>query len=113
MARTEIPVTKVTTAGVAPPAQVTGDAAEKHFLQVGDGNVILEATNTGTVSSRTVTVETPVKVDGLEVGEVEVVVPKETVRYIGPFKPGTFKQKDGKVNVDPAHAELKFRAYRV
>lgn len=112
MARTEIPVTVVTAAGIAPPAQVTGDATEKHFLKPAGKAILLEATNTGTSSARIVTIETPGKVDGIDIAELEVSVPKEAVRLIK-IDSAAFRQKEGKVFIDPAHAELKFRAYAV
>ena len=111
MPRVQIPVTEVTVAGVAPPAQVTGDATEKHFLALGRGDIILEAENVGSTVTRDVTIETPGTVDGIAVAEQVVSVPKETKRYIA-IDSEQFRQKEGKVFIDPAHAELKFRAFR-
>ncbi len=103
MPRVNIPVTEVIQAGVAPPAQVTGDAAEKHSLLLGGGKILLEAENTGTTVARIVTIETPGTIDGVSIDELEISVPKEAKRYI-PIDSSVFRQKEGKVFIDPAHA---------
>lgn len=113
MPRVAIPITPVTVAGIAPPVQVAGNPGEDHVIDPGADGVLLEAQNIGSTEGRVVTIRTPRKVDGVDVAEVEITVPKESTRLIRVEAGETFRQEDGKVYIDVASAELKFRAYRV
>lgn len=113
MPRVEIPVTPVTVKGTTPPAQVTGNPTEDHFLKPGGDAVLVECQNVGTTEGRVVTVRTPGNVGGVDVDELEITVPKEATRLIRLEANEAFRQKGGQVHIDVASTELKFRAYRV
>lgn len=98
MARTTLTVQQVTLAGLAPTyaaATVTdGDAFAN------DGNVLVHVKNTN-AATRTLTIQTPAKVAGVDVAEVTVTIPANTGDVmIGPFDPSIFNQADGKVYLD-------------
>jgi hypothetical protein len=113
MARTNIPVTQITVAGVAPAAQVA-DPTNDHKIEGNDGRVLLELQNTSASESLTATIQTPRTVaGGVAVSEDEVTVPKESTRFAGPFPPQTFNQSNGQVYVDLTSTSLKLRAFRL
>jgi hypothetical protein len=113
MARTNIPVTQITVAGATPAAQVADSTNDQKF-DGNDGRIFLEVQNVSTSEALTVTVQTPRTVaGGVNVAEVEVSVPKESTRVIGPFPPQTFNQDTGQVFVDTTSTSLKLRAFRL
>lgn len=113
MSRIDVPITQITTAGVTPPAQVTGDPVNGHELALNDGHVFIEVVNADAAATHNVTVETPRQIEGLDVAEVIVTVGKSATSLIGPLPSAVFNQSTGKVNIDVADANLKLRAYRV
>lgn len=113
MPRVLIPVTQVTNAGVAPPAQVNSDAVNDHAIAFNDGLVMIEIVSSD-AAARTVTFQTPATVGDLAIADLDVAVPAGATRLVGPLSPALFNQPDGSVNVDVAvSTTLKFRAYRV
>lgn len=114
MPRVNIPITQLSQAGVAPPAQVSSDATNDHELAYNDGRVFLEVTNTN-AGAQTVTIPTPGLVGGLNIEDISVSVPGSNgVRLIGPLPMGLVNQADGKVHIDVTIAtDLKFRAYHL
>lgn len=111
MARVELTVTKVTSAGVAPPAEQAA-AAENNFLPFNDGRIHLEVHNTGGAEG-TVTVLIPAVNDavGYE-GKIIKLAAAET-KIIGPFPPGVYNQPNGQVFVNSSATTIKFRTYYV
>jgi hypothetical protein len=112
MARVNIPITTIDEDGVAAPAEVVGDATNGHELASNDGKVFLVARNAG-ATPRVVTIQTPATEGALAVAENAVSVAAGATQYIGPFKPRTYNQTTGKVNIDVAHADLVLRAFRM
>jgi len=115
MPRIDVPVTDVVRAGVAPPTEVTGDAANNHIV-TNDGRVFLVARNSAATTTRNVTIQTPGTVDGLAVADRVVAVPISSSKYIGPFPTATYNQSgsdQGKLYVDVDNAELRLLAFRL
>lgn len=113
MPRTAIPITKVTDAGVAAPAQTNSDLTNGQYLAFNDGRVILEVISTD-AGAQTVTIETPGTVGDLTVSDRVIAVPAGATRVIGPLPPAVYNQADGTVNVNPSvNVNLKFRAYQI
>ena len=78
------------------PTWTAAAAGGDEFLNSGD--CYFEIKNGG--SEITVTVETPAKIEGIDIAEIAVVVPATTgVKRIGPFDPGIFNQSTGRVAV--------------
>lgn len=109
MARVDLPLTEITRAGVAPAAEVTGDATNNHSFS-NDGEVFLLARNSAATATRTVTLRIAQTVDNQAVTSRTVAVPISVSRYIGPFPTDVWGQT---VNVDVDHADLKLSAYHV
>lgn len=113
MPRADINVTKVTREGVL-PAGVVGQADGHMFRNSGAEFIEVSNTEAATGSTRTLTIPTPRKVDGLDVADVQVAIPPTERRLIGPFPPGTFNQPSssadrGKVYLNyAAAAEASF-----
>ncbi len=108
MPRVDLPLTEILRAGVAPGAEVVGDAANDHSF-ANDGRVFLLARNTD-ASSRDVTIVTPGTVDEENVSDKIVAVPAGASRYIGPFPPSVY---GGVVSVDIASNLLRLTAYHL
>jgi hypothetical protein len=114
MPRVNIPVTQLDQAGVAPPAQVTADAANDHELPFNDGRIFLEITNVNAGAAASAIFQTPGVLGGtLQIDDLTVTVPQSASRLVGPLRPDLFNQVDGKVNIDVTTADLRFRAYRL
>lgn len=112
MARTNIPITDVEVTGTVPPAQVAGDTVNHNSFGPNDGQVWIEVQNVSTTTTQKFTLVIPGTVDGIAIEDKEFEVPKEATRLFGPFPPEDFNT-EGDVYVNPASAELKFRAYRL
>jgi hypothetical protein len=113
MPRVEIPIVQITRAGVAPAAQVTGDATNDHYLAWNDGGVVLEVGNVDAGASHAATVITPGSVDSLAVADLTITVPASATRYAGPFPPAIYNQSDGTVQIDADGTNLRFRAFAI
>lgn len=116
MPRDTITVTEITQAGIAPPAQVTGVAAnDLQFVAELEARMFMEVENVG-AGSLDVTIETALTINGLALADQVVTVPagaKRLVRLVWD-RFNTFVQSDGKVYVNiTADTDLKFRVYKV
>jgi hypothetical protein len=116
MPRVEIPVTEIVRAGVAPPAQVNGDATNDHFIDDNDGTLFIEVVSSdGSPQTVSVQPNPGYNADGLTVSALSLSVPAGATRLFGPFKPNTFNQDtvNKRLHVDPSvSTNLKFRCYR-
>lgn len=112
MARTVIPITDIAVTGTSLPSQTAGDATNHNQFGPNDGQVWLEVENVSTTTTEKFTLVIPGTVDGIAIEDKEFEVPKETTRLFGPFPPADFNN-EGDVYVNPASAELKFRAFRL
>lgn len=109
MARTPVPLTAVTRAGIAPPAETNGDAANNHVIS-NNGRVILLVRNSGTTVARTLTLRVRGLIDGQTVTPRTVSIPTEASRYIGPFPTEAY---GAQLEVDVDNAELKLTALAI
>jgi len=101
MARTEITVQQSSLAGITPTFNAA--IADGHMFK-NDGNVIIEVKNAAGADV-TVTIQTPAKVQGIDLAEITVTVPATTGhKLIGPFDPSLFNQSNGMVYVDYSSA---------
>lgn len=109
MPRVNVPVTQITRAGVAPAAEVNGDATNNHSV-VNDGSVWVEVRNAGTTVSRTVSARFDSTIDGQTVPAKTWTIATETTRRIGPFP---VRMYGNSLLIDVDNAELKLTAYKV
>jgi hypothetical protein len=109
MARVDVPLTEITRAGVAPGAEVTGDAVNNHSF-TNDGKVFLLARNSAATATRTVTLRIAQTVDSQTVTSRTVAVPISVSRYVGPFPTDVWGQT---VLIDVDHADLKLSTYHL
>lgn len=115
MARTEVTVTQIERdspfPGVTPIAQVAGDTVNGHYFAGNTGQEFLEIENLG--GSATVTVLSPLEVDGLPVNNLSIGAPSGTV-LVGPFRKNTFNQNSsGDVYFNVSSENLRLRAYKL
>ncbi|WP_431728580.1 hypothetical protein [Verrucosispora sp. TAA-831] len=106
MARVTVPVTTITRAGVAPAAEVTGNATDNHQMANG-GQTVLLVRNNG-ASTRTLTVIIKGAIDGFAPAPRTYSIAASQSRYIGPFDVVAYGQLMD-INVD--HADLRLSAY--
>lgn len=109
MPRTAVPLTQITRAGIAPPAETNGDAANGHVIS-NNGRVVLLVRNAGTTVARTLTLRVRGVIDGQAVTPRTVSIPTEASRYIGPFPTDAY---GGALEVDVDNAELKLTALAI
>lgn len=112
MPRTDLPLTDLSRAGVAPGAEVNGDVTNNHEFS-NNGRVFLLVRNSDASVARTVTIVTPGTVDGQAVADIAISVPATVSRYIGPFPEGIYNVAGGVVQVNVDHANLRLTAYRL
>lgn len=113
MSRTVIPVTDLTRAGVAPPAQTASDSSNGMYVASNNGRVIFEIISTDG-SSRNVGFAIPATPDGQAVADKTVTLSAGGTAICGPYPPIYYNQTDGSLNINPAvNTTLKFRAYRL
>lgn len=96
MARTSLTVQDISISGVTPSyssANVDGNSFAN------DGDVFLHVKN-GSGSDITLTVQTPAKVNGVDIEEVTVTVSAGSEEMVGPFPTTTFNQSGGVVYAD-------------
>ena len=108
MPRVSVPVTTITRAGIAPAAEINGDATNNHVVANDGRTVLLVRNSNGSSTARTLTVVIQGAIDGFAPAPRTYSIPAGASRYIGPFDTvayGTSMQ----VNVD--NAELKLSAY--
>lgn len=110
MARTAVPVTAITKAGVAPTAETTGDSVNNHSIP-NDGKTVILAHNTNASSTaRTLTVRLSGSVDGQAITPKTYTIAAAASRYIGPFDTTRYGST---LLVDVDNAELHLSAYRI
>jgi len=111
MARVELAVTTVTSAGVVPPAEQAA-SAENNFIPYNDGRVHLEIHNTGGAEG-TVTILQPGVADGVGYPGKEIKVAAAATKLVGPLSPAVYNQPNGQVFVNSSAVTIKFRTYYV
>lgn len=110
MARVNLPHTQITRAGVAPGAEVAGDASNNHTV-VNDGKVFVLARNSnGGSTARTVTTRVPTVVDGQTVASKTKSLAAGASAYLGPWPKSVYGNA---VLIDVEHADLKLTAYHL
>ncbi|NIH81689.1 hypothetical protein [Amycolatopsis viridis] len=101
MARTSLTTQQIVKEGITPaltgPPNSDGDVIDT-------GRVFLVVDN-ASGASLTVSVQTPVTVDGLDLEELAVTIPSGTRRYIGPLKPSTFGRLVGTPDAGRAYVD--------
>lgn len=108
MARTAIPVTAITRAGVADTDPTPGDAVNGNSV-ANDGRTWVEVTNTG-AASHTLTVHITAGVDG------QPVTPRTyTIAAAGTLRVGTLPVDiyGSTLQIDVDNAELELTPYRI
>lgn len=116
MPRVEIPVTEITRAGVAPPAQTDADATNDHYIAENDGRVLIEIVSSDAGEQTVEVVPNPsLTADGLTIDNLVITIPAGATRVCGPFRTTTFKQDaSGMMHLNPSvSTTLKFRAYNL
>lgn len=109
MARTNIPHTEFSRAGVSPATPAPGDTVNQHVL-TNDGRVILYVENADAVNEETVTVISAATHDGLAVADLVVTLPASESRFIGPFSEATFGRD---ISVDVSSVDVSLAAYHM
>jgi hypothetical protein len=120
MPRVNIPVTTITRAGVAEPAQVTADATNDHYISATDfanGDLEIEIESTDAAPQTVEIVANPdLNVDGLTVSNLTVSIPAGAIRRVAQLRYRSFRQPSdqNRMHLNPSvSTTLKFRAYRV
>ncbi|WP_188193444.1 hypothetical protein [Nonomuraea sp. SYSU D8015] len=85
MPRVNVTTQKITRAGLNP--SLTAPTVDGDIIDTGTTFLYVKNDNAGAC---TVTVQTPLQVDGLDVSELVVSVPAAGIRLIGPFPKRTF-----------------------
>lgn len=88
MPRTELTVTDLDRAGVAPPAQLDADATNKH-LMTNNGSTWIEIVSSD-AGSQTISIDFAATVDGVTVGPRVVTIPAGATRLSGPWPTQTY-----------------------
>lgn len=107
MPRVDLPHTSISRTGVAPGAEVTGDATNNHTT-VNDGRVFVLVRNASGASVRTVTALLTRTVDGQAVASRTYAIPISSSLYVGPFPPDDYGNP---LSLNVEHADLKLTAY--
>lgn len=110
MARGNLPLTQIVRTGVAPAAEVTGDATNNHAM-TNDGKAFLLVRNAnGGSTARVLTLYLNGTIDGQAVTPRTISIAAGASRYIGPFPPAQYGKS---LLIDVAHADLKLSAYHL
>lgn len=91
MAREALTVQEISLIGLTP--SYTAAVGDGHKF-VNNGDVLIHVKN-GDASSMDVTIQTPAKVQGVDVAEISVTVGASDEEMIGPFPPALFNNSDG------------------
>jgi hypothetical protein len=114
MARTVIPVSEISRAGIAPPAQQTADQPNGNYIASNDGTIFVEIENTDASPKSVGFVIFGSQVDGVTIPDKVVTVPAGAIRWAGPFPVRYYGQVDASLWINPdAATSLKFRAYKL
>lgn len=108
MARTLITPTAVTRAGVAPPAEASGDSVNGNYVP-NDGSTVLLVRNSG-ATTRNMTIQFGYPIDGQTVTGRPYPLAAGVSRYVGPFDVTTYGNQ---IKVDSDNAELKYVALQI
>lgn len=98
MARTALPVHKVTSAGIDVTAVAEAANVDGNSIPLTEG-LTLVVTN-GDAAAKQVTIPTPLAVDGLDVAERVVSVPAGEQRFLALGANRAYRQPDGSAHVD-------------
>jgi hypothetical protein len=110
VARGSLAVQQIKSDGLSPV--YTPATADGHAF-VNDGEVALHVINGG-ASPVTVTIETPLTIDGLAVSDRTITIPAGEERFVGGLSPRTYNQADGTVFVNAApQTSVTYAALRV
>lgn len=109
MARTPIPVTGITKAGVDAPTPVTGDPTGGHSVANPDGDTVLLVRNTGG-AAHTLAVRITITVDGLPVNPRVVTVPAGQTLLLGYYPREWYGTT---LLLDPETSDLRISALRL
>ncbi len=107
MPRVPIPVTKLSDAGAADPAETNGDPVNQHALP-NTGNTVLRVRNAHATLVRNLTLGTPVTVGGKAVADTVVPIPAAATRTFGGLSPALYGTS---VPVDVESGDLKLTAF--
>lgn len=109
MATLTVQVTSLT--GITPSWASAAEGGDE-FLNTGDTYVEFKNTSAGEI---TVTIQTPAKIEGIDIAEITVAVAATTgVKRIGPFDPSIFNASTGRVVMTySAHADLTVGAFKL
>lgn len=110
MSRSAIPVTSSSRAGVALPAETSGDASNNHTVQNDGHTIVLARNSNGGSTARTVTVHVSKTVDGQAVASRATSIAAAATAVIGPWPTSEYGTS---VLLDVDNAELKLRAVHV
>lgn len=108
MPRTPLPVTGVTTDGATPIYPEIADPVVGNSV-ANDGATVLIARNTGT-SSRTLSIQFAITIDGQSVTPKPYAIPAGETRYIGAFPIGWYGST---MQLDPDSTDLQLAAVRL
>jgi hypothetical protein len=113
MARTVIPVTTISRAGVAPPSQTASDHSNGMYVAQNNGHVIFEIISTD-AGTQTVGFALPGTPDGQAIADRTITLSAGGTAICGPYPPTYYNQTDGSLNINPSvNTTLKFRAYKL
>ncbi|MBU0599052.1 hypothetical protein KKF61_08785 [Patescibacteria group bacterium] len=98
-------------AGITPTWAAAAEAGDE-FANTGNTYVEFKNTSAGEI---TVTIQTPAKIEGIDIAEITVAVPLTSgVKRIGPFDPGIFNASTGRVVMTySAYADLVVGAFKL
>lgn len=102
MARTRQTTQQITKTGLSPTLTAPKDGGDV----IDTGRVYLEVNNTGSAAA-TVTVITPIEIDGLKLEDLVVSVPAGATRKIGLLAPSTFGQPAGSPDAGLAYVDYQ------
>ena len=113
MARTLITANTPTTSGlqVHTGVDIAADVANGNEFD-NSGNVFLLVRNSD-ASAHTLTLNTPLAVDGTALPVRTVSITASSARWFGPFSPEIYNQTNGRVAIDSDSALLFFQCLRI
>ncbi|EPD63163.1 hypothetical protein [Streptomyces sp. HGB0020] len=107
MARASIPVTKLSDAGSADPAETDGDTVNGHSLP-NTGRTVLRVRNADAGAAHNLTLVTPITVGGKAVADTVVSIPAATTRTFGSLPTALYGSS---TPVDVDSTQLKLMAF--
>ncbi|WP_151485233.1 hypothetical protein [Streptomyces albicerus] len=104
MPRTQIPVTQLSDAGVADPAETTADVANGNQV-ANTGKTVLRIRNAHATLPQNVTFVTPITVGGKAVSDTVVSIPATATRTFGSLPTSLYGTQ---MPIDGATTDIKF-----